>query len=434
MYNLYIDEKGTQETFNMNSNSKNISYGSDNMKVYVGAVILIPVKKENIIHHEFLQLEEAFRENSQKNKDEELKTKEYIKRSNFKYGFASLNKKNITMVNNILKLTKKNDIKISTFAINKLSSIFKYRFRNYIYKLSELNIASAHLFFYSIVKYLQLEAPPEIIQMFFDPHKKNKEIIYKIRKHLNQIINQNRNIKRMKAQIANYKELNYIIRKMNQENIKEISYPTGSYKFEWKKVTQNLDLWITELENYNNIKNEEINIFLDNGIPTHPFQELNFKSIQNNVDSKSSVGIRIADFFAVIVGNYITLLKEALKNQNKYENNHLEQNWFKFNKAQFDAIIELNSLLNDGFTYSINLDTYFDDMYIFIEYLKYISSYKTYDNFSSSNHKNHGVEFTKKLVESGEKRFEQATLDEMMAISTFGSLETSINLGIKREL
>lgn len=46
MYNLYIDEKGTQETFKMKQVNRHINYGSDKMELYVGAAVLIHKETE----------------------------------------------------------------------------------------------------------------------------------------------------------------------------------------------------------------------------------------------------------------------------------------------------------------------------------------------------------------------------------------------------
>lgn len=434
MYNLYIDEKGTQETFKMKEENSHINYGSDKMELYVGAAVLIHKEKERNLEKNFIEIEKKYKEKTQRNQNIELKTKDYINRSKFKYGFASLNKKHIDLVNNIFSLLSKNDVLLASFGIHKLSTVFNYRFLDYLYKMTEKRIGNAHLFYYSMVKYLQNDASPEILKLFFNSEIDNKTIMYEIKKDLKTIIDEFKHVKRMKLQIANYKDLYKIIGKMNQISYENVSYPRQGYKFQWNKVYQNLDLWFEELELFKNIQRNQIDIFLDNGIPKEPFIKLGGNSIKAGIDSKDSVGVRISDFFAVIIGNYVTLLSNNVKNEDKNISKHLDKEWFEFNEEQFNAVLSLNTYINTQYIYSVNIDTYFDNMLLFVVYIRYISDFKSYEEFNKNKNVNHGQKVFDNYAFFAENKYKEAVLNENMTIQIYGTLKQASKMGIKRDL
>lgn len=100
--------------------------------------------------------------------------------------------------------------------------------------MTEKRIGNAHLFYYSLVKYLKNETSPEILKLLFNLEIDNKKIMYEIKRKLRTIIDEDKDVKMIKLQIASYKNLYKIIGKMNQISYKNVSYPEQGYKFQMK--------------------------------------------------------------------------------------------------------------------------------------------------------------------------------------------------------
>lgn len=138
------------------------------------------------------------------------------------------------------------------------------------------------------------------------------------------------------SKILAYKEIIQIIKKYNYVESK----PTNTQNFDWSKFTYALDLWISEIEYHGEYKKENINIFLDEGIKKEYLEVLKFNNVEEDMDSKESVGLRMTDHLVVLIGNYMSKLKadSFYSPENPDKIRRISNGWFELNNAQFQLI------------------------------------------------------------------------------------------------
>lgn len=399
MYKIYVDEKGTQYSYKQNKNGKGIRMAGDKMETFICSAIAIPMMKENAVKCEFLSIENTFIEkyysNSKDTKyNEEIKTAYLFKRKKFKYGFNSSNNKELSYANQILDLCLNNELNICNASVHKIGTIISTRLKEWILRINKtLNHPNELLLFYSFTKYLQNNASKEVYDKLFDTRINSYELLKEIKTDLNNIINENIGNKRMEKQVINYKELLFYIEKSKKLNFN--SNFTTEYKMDWHKIIFQLESWLSKnmSKNFTEINNSYI--YLDNGLPKEEFEKLNVKNVYDGLDSKEYYGLRIADFIAVIVGNYISLLSE----QSKHDENdltkiiRLDSNWFNSSIQQFKIIKKLSRVLLEENSSVIKHDVFFDDTFHFELYLKYYNTFDNYSDFQKRNSNEHSEYF-----------------------------------------
>ena len=315
-----------------------------------------------------------------------------------------------------------------------MSLVVNKRLTDWILKLEEKRfIESARLLKYSLVKYMEIEASYSVIQSIFDSNKGNREVLTEIQKDMAAFIEKNKDIKRMEVQIQNYKELIQTIR-----NTKHLIHntPFDEVSFDWNKVLFDIDLWITEMSLANKFNSQSAELILDEGIPLEPFKKFNFQSIKLDEDSKNHVGLRISDVLVVISGKYIS----KLASEHRYDKNNPEKrkllpnDWFQLDERQFNLLKKMNKYFfpNDSI-YCFIVDTYFDDALLFETYLRYISSYKSFNDYKKhlETHVEKHLNFMYKALNS---KWITAIENERGIRKVNGSLGSGIEAGIIRPL
>jgi hypothetical protein len=434
---LYIDEKGPQETLRMTTpydEEKKIKLGNDNMYVYVAN--LIKINEENLreIEEKYKSLEREYASFRKFKNDRELKGKDILDNKNFQYGIASLKNRELDFYNSLFDLLLENKVDNLLFSINKMSLVADKRLSGWILKLEEKRfIESARLLKYSLVKYMEIEASYSVIQSMFDSNKGNREVLTEIQRDMATFVEKNKDIKRMKGQIQEYKNIIQTIR--NTKHFVQDS-PFGEISFDWNKVSFNIDLWITEMSISDKFNMQSSELILDEGIPLEPFKKLNFQSIKVDEDSKNHVGLRISDVLVVISGKYIS----KLANEHRYDKNNPEKRkllsnyWFHLNERQFYLLKKMkNYLFPDDSIYCFIVDTYFDDALLFETYLSYVSSYESFNDYKKLLEK-HVEKYFEKLVENLNSKWNTAIENERGIRKVNGSMISGIEAGIIRPL
>lgn len=399
MYKIYIDEKGTQYSYKQNSNGKGIRMADDKMETFICSAIAIPMMKENIIKSEFLSIENTFIKkyyNNSKNTkyNKEIKTAYLFKRKKFKYGFNSSSNKELSYASEILDLCLKHELSICNASVHKIGTIISTRLKEWILSISKKrNLPIALLIYYSLTKYLQNNASKNVYDSLFDTKINSCKLLEEIKKDLHNIIKENKNNERMELQISNYEELIDLIAQPN--GIKFNSNFTTEYKMDWYKIIFQITSWLNEIMSEDNTKINNSNVYLDNGLLKKEFEKLNVKNVYDGLDSKKYYGLRIADFIAVIVGSYISLLSEDSKHD---ENDltktiRLHSDWFNSSNKQFNIIKKLARVLLKENGSVIKNDVFFDDTFHFELYLKYYNSFDNYSDFQKITPNEHKEKF-----------------------------------------
>ncbi|PKH11719.1 hypothetical protein [Planomicrobium sp. MB-3u-38] len=334
---LYIDEKGPQETIrasNPYNEERKIKLGNDNMHVYVADVIKINKDNLSIIEENYKLLEKKYI--ASRKFDKELKGKDILDK-NFKFGIASMKNHELDFYNSLIDLLLENQVDNLLLSINKMSLVADNRLTHWILELEKKRfIESAWLLKYSMVKYLELEASASVILSIFDSNISNREVLTEIQKDLGTFIEKNKNINRMRGQIAEYKGLIETI-KTKKHLISSSSFEEVS--FDWEKLSFDIDLWTTEMSLNTKFSTQSTKLILDEGIPLQPFKKFNFLLVKEE-DSADHVGLRISDVLIVFMGKMISKLANDVRYDKKRpeERKLLSESWFALEEKQFELL------------------------------------------------------------------------------------------------
>ena len=443
MHYLFMDEKGPQNSFKISDpfDKKNkLSYANDNMHSYVANVIQIEKTVYGSIEKEYCQIVETYLstrkqlQESLKIKSRELKGLDLI-RTNFDYGIASMMGNEVQFYISVFKMLNQYDVDNLIFMISKMSIITSSRLTNFFYFLDEETKFSSFIAKYVLTKYAEVEASKKVIEALLNKALPTRPLLKLIKEDLNRIINNNQGNMRMSRQLAIYQQLiTAMDRVINNHKIKLLE-PELKLSFDWNKVKWAFDLWMTE-QGFPD-KNIEYTLFLDEGIPSNIFTELNINKIEEDCDSRDSVGLQITDMIVVLIGKLVSQMTV----NTRYDFNKpdqrvlLNKEFFDLNEQQYNLISELNRFLLDKETnYHFVNDAYFDESLLLQVYIGYITSFDNFEQYNSVKSKDHVDCYFKNFVKQSEEKYSEGMKNESMAKCMFGSLKEGIEDGTVRPL
>lgn len=443
MHYLFMDEKGPQNSFKISDpfDKKNkLSYANDNMHSYVANVIQIEKTVYGSIEKEYCQIVETYLstrkqlQQSLKNKSRELKGLDLI-RTNFDYGIASMMGNEVQFYISVFKMLNQYDVDNLIFMISKMSIITSSRLTNFFYFLDEETEFSSFIAKYVLTKYAEVEASKKVIEALLNKALPTRPLLKLIKEDLNRIINNNQGNMRMSRQLAIYQQLiTAMDRVINNHKIKLLE-PELKLSFDWNKVKWAFDLWMTE-QGFPD-KNIEYTLFLDEGIPSNIFTELNINKIEEDCDSRDYVGLQITDMIVVLIGKLVSQMTV----NTRYDFNKpdqrvlLNKEFFDLNEQQYNLISELNRFLLDKETnYHFVNDAYFDESLLLQVYIGYITSFDNFEQYNSVKSKDHVDCYFKNFVKQSEEKYSEGMKNESMAKCMFGSLKEGIEDGTVRPL
>ena len=429
---LYIDEKGPQETIRKITvpfdKAKKLKYGDDDMHIYVADMVRIPYEKLSNIENEYVELEKNYLETRHFKEGRELKGKDIIK-NNFKYGVASLKKNELSFCRHLFEMLLKYDIDNLLFSISKMALLIDSRLNDWILDIGHYYQYSSIKLKYILTKYAEVEASEDVIKSLLDKTMNIKKVLQIIKCDINNIIDCNKDNKRMKLQIWSYQQIVNLIQMTENQEIRE---PANKAVFNWEKVTYNIGLWGAE-KKLDGTPLNKMTVILDEGIPKAPFESLGFHKVQEENKSNEVVGLRIADMLVVIAGNYMSKLSaDTIYDFEKPDKRKiLSCDWFRLNKDQFEVICLLNEFfLKENQKYCFIVDTYFDDGVLFENYLKYVSSFEAFSEYSKVSAAEHSEKHFRITAKNMKKRWALSGKLENISISCYGSLREGINQGM----
>ena len=443
MHYLFMDEKGPQNSFKISDpfDKKNkLSYANDNMHSYVANVIQIEKTVYGSIEKEYCQIVETYLstrkqlQQSLKNKSRELKGLDLI-RTNFDYGIASMMGNEVQFYISVFKMLNQYDVDNLIFMISKMSIITSSRLTNFFYFLDEEIKFSSFIAKYVLTKYAEVEASKKVIEALLNKALPTRPLLKLIKEDLNRIINNNQGNMRMSRQLAIYQQLiTAMDRVINNHKIKLLE-PELKLSFDWNKVKWAFDLWMTE-QGFPD-KNIEYTLFLDEGIPSNIFTELNINKIEEDCDSRDYVGLQITDMIVVLIGKLVSQMTV----NTRYDFNKpdqrvlLNKEYFDLIEPQYNLISELNRFLLDKETnYHFVNDAYFDESLLLQVYIGYITSFDNFEQYNSVKSKDHVDCYFKNFVKQSEEKYSEGMKNESMAKCMFGSLKEGIEDGTVRPL
>lgn len=443
MHCLFMDEKGPQISFKISDpfDKKNkLSYANDNMHSYVANVIQIEQANYESIKKEYQQIVETYLSTRKQlkqslgDKNKELKGLELLK-TNFDYGITSMKENEVKFYLSLFKMLNKYNVKNLLFMVSKMSIITSSRLTNFFYFLDEETEFSSFIAKYVLTKYAEVEASKKVIEALLNKALPTRPLLKLIKEDLNRIINNNQGNMRMSRQLPIYQQLiTAMDRVINNHKIKLLE-PELKLSFDWNKVKWAFDLWMTE-QGFPD-KNIEYTLFLDEGIPSNIFTELNINKIEEDCDSRDYVGLQITDMIVVLIGKLVSQMTV----NTRYDFNKpdqrvlLNKEYFDLNEQQYNLISELNrSLLDKETNYHFVNDAYFDESLLLQVYIGYITSFDNFEQYNSVKSKDHVDWYFKNFVKQSEEKYSEGRKNESMAKCMFGSLKEGIEDGTVRPL
>lgn len=440
---LFMDEKGPQNSFKITKpfdKVNKLAYADDDMHSYVANVIQIEKTVYGSIEKEYCQIVETYLstrkqlQQSLKNKSRELKGLDLI-RTNFDYGIASMKGNEVQFYISLFKMLNQYDVDNLIFMISKMSIITSSRLTNFFYFLDEETEFSSLMAKYVLTKYAEVEASKKVIEALLNKALPTRPLLKLIKEDLNRIINNNQGNMRMSQQLAVYQQLiTAMDRVINNHKIKLLE-PELKLSFDWNKVKWAFDLWMTE-QGFPD-KNIEYTLFLDEGIPSNIFTELNINKIEEDCDSRDYVGLQITDMIVVLIGKLVSQMTA----NTRYDFNKpdqrvlLNKEYFDLNEQQYNLISELNRFLLDKETnYHFVNDAYFDESLLLQVYIGYITSFDNFEQYNSVKSKDHVDCYFKNFVKQSEKKYSEGKKNELLTKCMFSSLKEGIEDGTVRPL
>lgn len=439
---LFMDEKGPQNSFKISSpfnKTNKLSYANDNMHSYVANVIQINEfdyihieRKYQEIVEEYLSNRPQLRESLAQNR-KELKGLDLLK-SNFEYGIASMKKNEVKFYVNLLDLLLEYNVKNLLFLVSKMSIITSSRLINFLYFLDSQTRFSAFVAKYVVTKYAEVEASEEVIKALLDKNLSTKNILELIRNDMTTISLKNLGNARMSRQIDIYNQFIMAIDLVLNCGT-ELTEPNLPLSFDWSKVKWAFDLWMTE-QRFTGTENQW-RLFLDEGIPQDIFTSLDFYQVDGDCNSRDYIGLQITDMIVVLIGKLVSQLNLKTKYDFKKSDQRvlLCDDYYNFSEEQFNFTKKLQQfiLAREGQYHFIN-DAYFDDSVLLETYIRYISSYDTFENYNKVEVKQHSELHMAYFIKNSDMKFKEGMENEALAKECYGTLKAAVEAEMFRPL
>lgn len=355
MYNFYYDESEHSRIINLSTITGETYY--DNFLV---AIVGWDSDKEVEIKQKYLAFEEKYAERKKKG---ELKS-DTFKSNQFKYGFASFNKPNVEMLNDLLSIID-DDFFIYLFVASKIEYVIIQLFKDYTNSIF-VDMDSVR---YSIVKAILTYRPTEVINSIY---AEPEEFVSSLIDFFTQKIELNKsNIALKEAENNAFENILMILQDVEPPTSINWDYHMSFEGFSSLLKSKRIADYSLTIDKEGNSKTHDAAI------------EVGIVNC-TEVDSKEHFGLRIADMLAGIVGKMMKSLYHSLRNESNnatVTKTLLDKSWFKVSEEQLCLYKKLHHILleinNDW--YKIYAGNYSDDLISLLALLDYMNHFKSAD-------------------------------------------------------
>lgn len=359
MYNFYYDESEHSRIINLSTITGETYY--DN---FLTAIVGWNIAKESEIKQKYLAFEEKYADRKKKG---ELKSNTF-KSDQFTYGFASFNKPNVEMLNDLFSIID-DDFYIYLSVASKIEYVIIQLFKDYKNSIF-VDMDSVR---YSIVKAILTYRPSGVINnMYAEPEKFVTSLIdfFNTRIELNK-----KNIVLKKAENHAFEDILLVLQDVKPPISINWDYHMPFVGFDLFLKSKKIPEYCLTIDKEGNSKT------LDSAI------EVGIKNC-TEMDSMEHFGLRIADMLAGIVGKLMKSLYHSLRNDSNnatVSKTLLDKAWFKLNNKQlclykklYHILLEIN---NDW--YKIYTGNYSDDLISLLALLDYMNHFKSADEINN---------------------------------------------------
>lgn len=377
MYHFYYDESEHSRKINYDTVSAGNYY--DN---FVSVIVGWSKEKEKAIFERYMSFESKYAE--RKDKNGELKSKT-LKKNQFEFGIASLNKQNVQFVGDFLSLFDR-EIHLYFSVASKIEYLVLQLFSGYE---NDLHI-DADALKYSITKALVTYRPEKVIKCIY---VSSETFVEALKDFFRERIEFNkRNIKLKKYENQTFEEILYCLEKVSVTSELHWDYHnfTGFKKYlEEEKIVD-----------YTLVLDKEGEV--DQKSKT--LQAAHQMGLNNTVeiDSLNSYGIRMADMMVGILTKLLKSLCDSLRYhslEEGIEKKVLDAKWFQVDEGQLCLYKKLYRIICewDNAWYKSYAGIYSDDLLAFVALLNYMNHFESVKQISDKGFRMQGEYFNSYL-------------------------------------
>ena len=359
MYNFYYDESEHSRSITLSTITGKNYY--DN---FITAIVGWNSEKEEDIKQKYVVFEEKYAERKKK---DELKS-DTLKSSQFIYGFASFNKQNIELLDELLEIIDKN-FYIYFCIASKLEFIVFQLFKDYHNSI----FVDMDAIKYSIVKTVLTYHPDDVIQNIYkSPEVFVKSLIsfFKERIEINK-----RNLALKATENEALANILMILQDVKPPQTLNWDYHMPFVGFAYYLKSKKINNFTLTIDKEGKEGEQSKTLLAAIEVGLMNCEELN---------SKNHFGLRIADMLAGIVGKLMKSLFHSLHNDSgnaEVSKTLLNKDWFNLSDRQlclykklYHILLEIN---NDW--YKIYAGNYSDDLICLLALLDYMNHFKSAD-------------------------------------------------------
>lgn len=356
-YCFYYDESEHSRVINFSTITCETYYDS-----FIAAVVGWRSDKEKEIEHRYLDFEEryAYRKRNGELKSESFRSKQ------FAYGFASLNKDNIEMLDDFFSIFD-DDCYVFLSIASKIEYVILQLFKNYHNSLL-FDMDAAR---YSIVKAILTYRPQEVICSLY---KSPREFVSSLVDFLSDRIERNKaNLKLKRRENEAFENILYVLQDVETPSTLDWDYHmpfVGLDLFLKSKGVTDFSLTIDK-EGKAGVESKTLVAAKQVGLKN-----------SSELDSKAHFGVRMADMLAGVIGKLMKSLERSLTPNGANSDvakTLLDKRWFKLSESQLLLYKKLHHIVfeinNDW--YKIYAGSYSDDLISLLGLLEFVNHFDT---------------------------------------------------------
>ena len=402
-YTFYFDESFHDRKIKLNSNGTLNTMVDNALDSYIGVFWGAENEKIDYIVNMLTEFENKFKNQFGLSEEKELKS-EIIGKKNYRKGVATFNKTTFDFYFDLFNIIK--DVKpiLQMEILSKTECMLRELFNNHIF-CSKYNVIDKS-FFYSLTKFINVYHNEELLTCLFNVSnytscKRLKEqLLYNFECVLSAI----GGIKR--------KEKEYIAIHNLYEVLSDsilVCDSKDEFKFSYEPNFSGLCLLLQELQ----ISPRDVSLIIDKEEKTfEAANQFGFNSIEQ-IDSKTSIQIRLSDLLSGFVGRMIYSLQNDEKmvedKINKIEDVNktdiarkriLDSKWFNINEKQFNLYLLIYNALIIGHEHywTVMTTTNGDHAIMFFGLLRYFANFESFNDYSLIEPVNHAEYYNNSIL------------------------------------
>jgi len=353
-YRFYYDESEHSRKINLNTVNAQNYY--DN---FIAVTVGWKAESEKSVVEKYAAFEEKYAARKSK---EELKS-QTLKQNQFENGFASINKDNVCFLNDFFSLFD-SDIAVYFAVISKIEFIVSQLFDGY----NNSFLCDMDSMKYSIIKAILIYQPKEIIEGVFE---NTGELVATLKAFFKDRIQQNKaNLSLKQSETEAFEEILMILNDIYDVNTIEWNYDIAFLGFKQylkERAINDFTLTIDKEGESSNTLNAAKQVGFSTAI---------------EVDSKQSIGVRIADMLAGVLSKLLKALHNSLRynsSDEQLQKKILRKEWFLLSQEQLELYKKLYIIvckLNNAW-YKTFSGKYSDDLITLIALLNYMNHFSS---------------------------------------------------------